>query len=81
LKIRHGAIVGNVVTYGYAKSNDDRLWNAKALADRKSDNNNTNTKKKNNKKNNVGGAWGPVPGSKKWYDFELTFKVAKTFYY
>ena len=69
MKIRHGAIVDNVVTYVYAKFVDDRLWNEKALADRKSDNNNTNTnnhnKKKNNKNNNVGGHWGPVPGSKK----------------
>jgi len=40
LKIRHGAIVDNVVTYVYAKSGNDRLRNEKALADRKSDNNN-----------------------------------------
>ena len=39
LKIRHGRIVDNVVTYVYAKFGDDRLWNEKALglADRKSD--------------------------------------------
>jgi len=61
LKIRHGAIVNNVVTYMYvyAKFGDDRFWNEKNLADRKS-NNNTSTK--NN--NNVGGHWGPVPGYK-----------------
>ena len=59
MKIRHGAIVDNVATYVYVRFGDDRLWNEKALADRKSDNN-TNTKNKNN----VGGAWGPVPGSK-----------------
>ena len=40
----------NVVTCVYAKSGGDRLWNVKALADRKSDNNN---KKKNNNNNNV----------------------------
>jgi len=40
--------VGNVVTNVYAKFDDDRLWNEKALADRNSDN--------NKKKNNVGGA-------------------------
>ena len=28
----------NVVTYVYVKFGDDRLWNEKALADRKSDN-------------------------------------------
>jgi len=39
LKIRHSAIVDNVVTYVYAKFDDDRLWNEKALADHKSDNN------------------------------------------
>ena len=42
-----------VVTYVYAKISDDRLWNEKALADRKSENN------KNKNKNNVGGHWGP----------------------
>jgi len=62
LRIRHGAIVDNVVSYVYAKFGDDRLWNEKALADRKSNNNNRNTKYK---KNNVGGAWGPVPRPKK----------------
>ena len=44
--------MGNVVTNVYAKFDDDRLWNEKALADRNSDNNNNNIKKKNN----VGGA-------------------------
>ena len=29
-------------TYVYGKFGDDRLWNEKALADRKSDNNNNN---------------------------------------
>ena len=52
----------NVVTYVYAKFGYDRLWNEKALADRKSDNN--NNKNKNNNKNNVSGEFGPVPGSK-----------------
>jgi len=47
LKIRHGAIVGNVVTYVYAKFVDDRLWNEKALADLKSDNISTDAKKNN----------------------------------
>ena len=61
MKIRHGVIMNNVVTYAYAKFDDDRLWNEKALADRKYDNNNTNKKNKNN----VGGAWRPVIGSKK----------------
>jgi len=60
LKIRHGAIVDNVVTYVYAKFGDDRLWNEKALADHKSDNNNNNKNKNNN---NVGGYWGPGSGS------------------
>jgi len=63
LKIRHGAIVDNVVTYVYAKFGDNRLWNEKALADRKSDNNNNN-----NNNNNVGGQVaivGPVAWSKK----------------
>jgi len=60
----------------YAKFGDDRLWNEKALADRKSDNNNTtttNNKNKNKNKNNVGGYWGPVPGSKNsmhWWIFQ-----------
>jgi len=47
LKIRHGAIVDNVVNYVYAKFDDDRLWNEKALAYRKSD----NISKKKNKIN------------------------------
>jgi len=59
MKIRHGALVDNVVAYVYAQFGDDRLWNAKALADRKSGNN--NTKKKNN--NNVRGHCGPVSRS------------------
>jgi len=56
--------VDNVVTYVYAKFGDDRLWNKKALVDRKSDNNNTKKKKnnKNKNKNNVRGHWGPVTG-------------------
>jgi len=54
LKIRHGAIVeDNIVTNLYAKFNDDRFWNEKALVHWKFDNNNP----KNNKKNNVDGAW------------------------
>ena len=67
MKICHGANVDNVVTYVYAKFGDNRLWNEKALADRKSDNNNNNnnTSKNNNNENNVDGHWGPVPGSKK----------------
>jgi len=49
-KIRHRAIVENIVAYVYAKFRNDRWWNGKkTLADRKSDNN-------NKKKNNVGGA-------------------------
>jgi len=56
----------NVVIYVYAKFGDDRLWNEKALAYRKSDNNNTNKKKKkNSNKNIVGGHWGPAYGSNK----------------
>ena len=39
----------------YAKFGDDRLWNEKALADRKSDNDN-NPKNKDNK-NDVGGKY------------------------
>jgi len=74
LKIRHVAIVDNVVTHVYAKFGDDRLWNEKALADRKSDNNNTNTKKNKKNKKNVGGAWRPVSGSTKYYNSkELIF--------
>jgi len=49
--------VDDVVTYVYAKFGDDRLWNEKALADRKSDDNN------NKNKNIDGGHWGPVPGT------------------
>jgi len=52
LKIRHWAIVDNIVTSLYAKF-DDRLWNEKALVDRQSDNN-----------NNIYSHWGPVSGSK-----------------
>jgi len=74
LKIRKGAIVGNVVTYVCAKFDDDPLWNEKALADPKSDNNNNNTNKNNNK-NNVGVAWGPVPGSNN----RLVNKLLKVF--
>jgi len=59
VKIRHGAVVDNVVTYVYAKFGDDRLWNEKALAGCKSDNNNTT-----NNKNNVGGHGDPFPGQK-----------------
>ena len=36
MKIRHGAIMENVFAYMCAKFGDDRLWNDKALADRKS---------------------------------------------
>ena len=57
MKIRRGAIVDNVVTYVYAKFGDDRLWNEKALAYRKSDN--------NNNKNNVRSHGGPVSESNK----------------
>ena len=52
----------NVVAYVYANFGDDRLWNEKALADRKSGNNNTNTE---NNKNNVGGARRPISGFEK----------------
>jgi len=31
LKIRHGAIVDNIVTNLFAQFNDDRFWNEKAL--------------------------------------------------
>jgi len=58
MKIRHGAIVDNVITYVYAKLGTNWLWNEKALADRKSDSN------PNNKKN-VHGAWGPIFRSNK----------------
>jgi len=60
LKIRHNAIVENIVTNLCVKFNDDRLWNEKALVHWKSDNN-----KNPNKKNNVSSTWGPVSGSKK----------------
>jgi len=50
------------VTYVCAKFGNDRLWNEKALADRKFGSNNTNNK---NDKNNVGGHWRPVPESNK----------------
>jgi len=63
LKICHGAILDNVVTCVYAKFGDDRLWNEKALADRKSDNN--NPQNNNNNNNNVRSALRPVFGSKK----------------
>ena len=62
----------NVVTYAYAKFSDDRLWNEKALADRKSD----NTKKKNNKKN-VCCAWRPVSESKN-SNFTVTQSAASS---
>jgi len=61
LKIRHGAIVDNIITNLYAKFDDDPLWNEKALVDQKSDNN--NPEKNDNNKNNVLGHWGPVSGS------------------
>jgi len=32
LKIRHDAIVDNIVTNLHAKLNDDRLWNEKSLS-------------------------------------------------
>ena len=63
MKIRHCAIVDNVVVYVYAKFDDDwLLWNEKALADCEYDNNN-NPNPKNNNNNNVGVAWRPVSGS------------------
>ena len=55
----------NVVSYVYAKFGDDRLWNEKALADRKSDNN-------KKKKNNVCSAWRPVSGSKNYRVIDLS---------
>jgi len=64
LKIRRGAIVENMVFSLYAKFNDGRFWNEKALVLWKSDNNNPKNKNKNNN-NNVGSACGPVFGSKK----------------
>jgi len=58
--------VDDIVANPYAKFDDDRLWNDKALVDRKSDNNNPkNNNNNNNNKNNVRGHWGPVSGSKK----------------
>jgi len=62
VKICHGAIVDNIDTnlYPNPKIDDDRLWNEKALADRKSDNTNPNKKKNNNFRS----AWRPVSGSK-----------------
>jgi len=42
----------NIVTNVYAKFDDDRLWNEKALV------------RTNKNKNNVGSGWGPVSGSK-----------------
>jgi len=62
--MRHGAIVDNIVTKLCAKFDNDRLWNEKALVDRKSDNNNPK-KNKNINKNNVRGHWRPVSGSNK----------------
>jgi len=59
LKIRHGAIVYNVVTYVCAKFGDDRLLNKKTLVDGKCNENNTKNNKNN--KNNVGGHWGRIP--------------------
>jgi len=54
--------VDNIVTNLCAKFNDDRLWNEKALVDRKSDNNNP---KNINNKNNIRGHWGPLSWSSK----------------
>jgi len=48
MKIRHGAIVDNIVTNLCAKFDDDRLGHGKAFADHKSD---TKNPKKNNKNN------------------------------
>ena len=64
IKIRHHAIVENIVFNLYATFNDDRLWNENALVHWKSDNNNPNNKHKN-KNNNVHGHLWPVSGSKK----------------
>jgi len=55
--------VENGVFNLYAKFNDDRFLNEKALVLRKSDNNN-NKDNNNNNNNNVGSAWWPVSGSK-----------------
>ena len=52
MKISHGTIVDNVVTNVFAKFDDDRLWNEKALV-----------LKNTNKKNNARSAWRPVSGS------------------
>ena len=46
----------NIVTNVYAKFDDDRLWNEKALVDRKSDN--------NKHPNNVVVTGEPFPGPK-----------------
>jgi len=65
LKIRHGAIVDNIVTNLFSeKFDDDRLWNDKALVDRKSDNNNLKNKNNNKKKNNVRGHGDTFPDPK-----------------
>jgi len=63
--------VDNVVTNLCAKFNDDRLWNEKALVDRKFDNN----PKKNNDKNNVGG---PFPGLKTFSSVEGCGRLLRT---
>ena len=71
MKIRHGANVDSIVVNLFAKFDDDRLWNEKALGDRKPDNN--NLKKKNN--NNVRGHWGAVSGID---DKNIDFRIKKT---
>ena len=43
----------NIVTNLCAQFDDDRLWNEKALVDRKSDNNNSKDKNKLNNNKNV----------------------------
>jgi len=63
LKIRHGAILDNIVNNLCAKFKDDRLWNENALVHWKSDHNNSK-----NKKNNVSSAWRPVSRSKNTAD-------------
>ena len=65
MKISHGAIVHNAVTYVYAKFGDDRLWNEKALAAIANLITTTPTPKNYNNSNNVGGHWEPVSGSDK----------------
>jgi len=45
---RHGAAVENIVLNVYAKIDDDRLWNEKALVHRQSDNNKNPINNKNN---------------------------------